>query len=337
MINNTGIWVIIPNWNGGELTIKCLKSLQDQTKKHNVIVVDNASEDNSVELIEKSFPNVQIIQNERNLGFAGGVNVGIKEALEQGAEYIVLLNNDVTLEKNWLVELEKTLKAHKKAGAATGKLLDVDGKKVDNTGDEYSIWGLTIPRERDLPAEQANDQPGEVFGACAGAAMYRAKAVRDVGLFDEKFFAYFEDTDYNFRLQLLGWKAMYEPEAIGYHATGSTSGKLAGFTRLQTAKNLPMLFWKNMPLALLPRTFPRFFLVYGLMFFGSVAKGQGWPVLKGVLLSTKNLPHAFIQRYEIQRKRKASNAYIWSILYKDLPPNSKYWQKLRSLLPGKTG
>ncbi len=321
MLNNTGIWVIIPNWNGGELTTKCLASLRSQTKKHSVIVVDNASEDNSVELIGKSFPETILIQNKKNLGFAGGVNTGIREALENNAEYIVLLNNDVVLEKKWLEELEKTF-IDKRIGAATGKLLSKDGKKIDNTGDEYSIWGLAIARQRDELAENAEGKSGEVFGVCAGAAMYKAEAMRDTGFFDEKFFAYYEDTDYNFRLQLRGWEVMYQPKAVGYHATGSTSGKISGFTTLQTIKNLPMLFWKNVPLNLLPKMLPRFFAAYSAILLSTLLKARLITLLKGLFYSVFNIPHVLIERFKIQRNRKVSSSYIRSILYQDLPPNA---------------
>jgi GT2 family glycosyltransferase len=327
MLNNTGIWVIIPNWNGGKMTLKCLESLKSQTKKHSVIVVDNASEDNSVELIQKIFPDISLIKNDTNLGFAGGVNTGIRQALGKDAKYIVLLNNDVVLEKNWL---EETLKpfADNKIGAVTGKLLNKNGKKVDNTGDEYSIWGLTIPRQRGLAAEEASGSKEEVFGVCAGAAAYRAEAIKDVGLFDQRFFAYYEDTDFNFRLQLRGWKIIYQPKAVGYHATGSTGSTISGFTTFQTIKNLPLLLWKNVPLALMPKILPRFLLAYGSILLSTALKTQFLILLKGLLWVVLNIPHGIIQRAKIQHGRKVDAKYINSVLYQGLPPNASRMRKL---------
>jgi hypothetical protein len=322
--------VIIPNWNEADLTIRCLKSLRDQSQDHNVVVVDNDSGDGSVGKIRESFPEVDIIQNSRNLGFAGGTNVGIEFAAGKGAEFVVFLNNDVILEKNWLKALAQKLENHPELGAATGKLLSGDGKTIDNTGDEYSIWGLTIPRDRGLLAREGEPNSGEVFGACAGAGMYRLKAVQQAGLLDKKFFAYYEDSDLNFRLQLAGWKTIYEPTAVGYHDTGSTGGKIAGFTTYQTCKNLPMLFMKNVPLGLMPKMLPRFLLAYYSIVFSGLLSRRFWPTLKGYLVSGLLVSHTVIRRQKIQKGKKVTDDYIWSMFYKDLPPNAYKLRKLRS-------
>lgn len=335
MLNNTGIWVIVPNWNGGDLNIKCLESLSIQTKEHMVLVVDNNSSDNSIEKIEKSFPKTKVLKNKNNLGFAGGVNAGIKEALRNDAQYIVLLNNDVILEKDWISELSFFLKKNAKTGSVAGKLMNVDGTRVDNTGDEYSIWGLSIPRDRDLKDDQAFRNKGRVFGPSAGAAMYRTSVFNDAGLFDEKFFAYYEDTDFNFRMQLKGWPASYEPKAIAYHATGSTSSRVAGFTTYQTTKNLPMLFWKNVPFRLLPKMLPRFFTAYSAILVSSIINGRGVPAVKGFLMYLKNIPHIAVERRKVQKHRKISTDYVWSILYKDLPPDAYKLRRLRRIFTGK--
>jgi GT2 family glycosyltransferase len=324
------ISAVILNWNNKKLTENCIKSILAQKAEVNIILVDNGSEDNSVEYLGRKFPKVKIIALKKNLGFAGGANVGIKEALKDSSEYITLLNNDVVVEESWLQSLTNALSEDDSIGAVTGKLLFKDGKKVDNTGDEYSIWGLTIPRDRGIKTEELDRSEGEVFGACAGAAIYRAKVFKDIGLFDEKFFAYYEDSDLNFRMQLTGWETRYEPTAVAYHDTGATSKKVPGFTTLQTIKNQPMLFWKNVPLSLLPKMFPKFFLAHSAVILSSILKGRIWTAFKGVFLCYKNTPHYFIERRKIQKGRKVPDEYIWSALFKDLPPEAHRLRKFRS-------
>lgn len=334
MSNNTSTWVVIPNWNGKNELEKCLVSLE-KISGIKIVVVDNNSSDGSVGFVKKSFPNAVLVQNQKNLGFAGGVNVGIEEALKSGATYVALLNNDVTVDKEWIERGIKALTDNTSVGAVTGTLFVKDGSKVDNTGDEYSIWGLTIPRDRGVKTEDLKRPAGEVFGACAGAGIYKAKVFENSGLFDEKFFAYYEDSDLNFRMQLAGWETLYEPKMIAYHDTGATSKKIPGFTTLQTIKNPTMLFWKNVPLGLLPRMFPRFFISHSAVFFSTIFRGQIFIAMKGVLICFKNVPHTFKERWKIQKSRKVSNGYIWSVLYKDLPPNARRLRRFRKLFTGK--
>ena len=222
-------------------------------------------------------------------------------------------------------------------GAVTCKLLSADEKHIDSTGDFYSTWGLTISRQRDKKAEDAIGNEEKVFGACAGASLYRMDMFNEVGLFDEDFFAYYEDSDLNFRMQLAGWKILYNPKAIAYHATGSTGNKIKGFTAYQTFKNFPLLFWKNMPLRLLIHTLPRFTFVYVIIFLNSFAKGNGLAAVKGLLRMLTLLPKKLVERRKIQKNRKVSVSYINSILVHDLPPNATNLRKLRAFFsPGRS-
>ncbi len=323
------ISAVVVNWNNKKLTENCVRSILAQKAELDIILVDNGSEDGSAEYLGEKFPKLKIIALKKNLGFAGGVNAGIKEALKNNSEYITLLNNDVVVEESWVQALANMLGEDDSIGAVTGKLLFKDGKEVDNTGDEYSIWGLTIARDRGIKTKELSRSEGEVFGACAGAAMYRAKVFKEVGLFDEKFFAYYEDSDLNFRMQLAGWETRYEPTAVAYHDTGATSKKVPGFSTLQTIKNPPMLFWKNVPLSLLPKMFPRFFLAHSAVFFSSFLK-HPFIAMKGVFLCFKNTPYYFIERRRIQKSRKVPDEYIWSALFKALPPGARRLRKFRS-------
>lgn len=327
--------IIVPNWNGADFIANCLASLENQTLKPDIVVVDNGSDDSSVEIIEKNFPQVRLIKNPKNLGFAGGVNIGLSYALDNSYEYAGLFNNDAVAEKTWVEKLVKKLEKKPELGAIAGKLLKKNGKTIDSTGDLYSAWGLPIARQRNEKTEKAASKDELAFGATAGACIYRAQAVKDVGLFDEKFFAYYEDTDFNFRLQLRGWKVFYTPDAVAYHAIGSTSGRLSGFTTYQTLKNLPMLFFKNVPFGLMPRMLPRFFIAYYSIFFSSIFNGRAQSAFKGHLVFLTNIPHVLIQRRKIQKVKRVDNQYLRSIIYDDLPPDAYKLRRLRRFFTGK--
>ena len=151
-----------------------------------------------------------------------------------------------------------------------------------------------------------------------------------IGLFDEDFFAYYEDVDLSFRAQLAGWKVLYQPKAEAYHHTGTTSGKIKGFTTYQTFKNYPLLLWKNVPGKLLFRIIPRFTLAYCSIYIASLGGGRGWPATKGAIRMITLLPKKSLERRKIQKGRKVEVGYINSILTHDLPPNADKLRRLRS-------
>ncbi|MEK9195758.1 MAG: glycosyltransferase family 2 protein, partial [Patescibacteria group bacterium] len=142
------IYIVIPNWNGKSRLKSCLDAVKAQSLKCSVVVVDNGSKDGSVEYLKKNYPEVELIEHKVNKGFAGGVNAGIKYALDKGADYIALLNNDAVIDKDWAKEPVNCLEQNSHIGAATCKLLGPKGGSIDSTGDQYSIWGLPIARQR---------------------------------------------------------------------------------------------------------------------------------------------------------------------------------------------
>lgn len=335
----TSVLITILNWNGAEDTVRCLDSIVGQSyEDRTILIVDNGSIDNSIEILEKYIkknPSIKLIKNFRNLGFAGGVNTGIRYALENNFDAVTLFNNDAVADKDWLKNLVAALEQNSDASIATGLLLHADGKTIDSTGDFYSSWGIGFPRNRNSPANQAPIS-GYVFSASGGASLYKTSLFKEVGLFDEAFFAYYEDTDISFRAQLTGHKVYYTKDAVAYHEQGATSNKIPGFTVYQTFKNLPLLFWKNVPTKLLIKVGFRFLLLYKLIFINAIKKGSGWPALKGIFASiwyfwTSALP----KRMKIQRNKKVSANYIWSILYHDLPPEQTGMRKFRKIFTGK--
>jgi GT2 family glycosyltransferase len=330
--------IIVLNWNGIADTLECLDSLQKQSYKYfTILVVDNGSTDKSVELLNeyhKKHPtNTEIIRNPKNFGFAGGVNTGIKWAIKNGYDYVALFNNDAIADKKWLQELVDAIKS-KEIGISTGLLLLGDGKKIDCTGEQYSNWGLPFPRDRNHRKNKTSSG-GLVFGASGGASLYKTEMLRDIGLFDEDFFAYYEDVDISFRAQLAGWKVVYNPEAIAYHKQGATANKMSGFAVYQTFKNLPMLFIKNVPTGLLLPIGFRLFFAYWLMYFNAVAKGNGMPATKGVWMSFILGFKKLGERRVIQKNEIVSVKYIKSILWKDLPPDQTGIHKLLGFFTAK--
>ncbi len=326
------IAIIVPNWNGHDFIRPCLDSLLAQTVNPHVIVVDNGSVDGSPEMIEHDYPDVELIRLPKNRGFAGGVNVGIQKALQSGATYIALFNDDAQADKDWAKHLSEVLDENENIGIVTGKFLDKTGKTIDSTGDLYTTWGLPYPRGRGEKNENNYADREYVFGASGGASMYRAGMLKEIGLFDEDFFAYYEDIDISFRAQLAGWRIMYEPRAIAHHLIGATSGKIKGFTTYQTMKNLPWLFWKNVPKGLRWKIFIRFKLAYFSIWFSSIAKGKGWPATKGMIVMLVLLPKKLFQRHKIQKNIKVTPEYIGSVLTWDLPPNATKLKKVRKNL-----
>jgi GT2 family glycosyltransferase len=334
----TSVLIIVLNWNGMKDTEKCLDSLLKQSyKDFKILVVDNGSVGNDLEnlrKIEKKHDTISLAVNKHNKGFAGGVNTGIKYALKRDFDAVALFNNDAEADENWLSELVEGFK-QPNTSITTGLLLHEDGKTIDSTGDYYSTWGMPFPRNRGDSTDKAPES-GFVFSGSGGASLYRTSLFKEIGLFDESFFAYYEDVDVSFRTQLAGHKIYFTNKAIAYHKQGATSSKIPGFTVYQTFKNIPLLFIKDVPAGLLLPIGIRLFLLYILIFGNAVKNGVGVPALKGWLASigyfwTKSL---WI-RFGIQGKKKVPTSYIKSIILHDLPPDQTGMRKFRKIFTGK--
>jgi hypothetical protein len=335
----TSILITVLNWNGSDDTIDCVNSLKYQSfKDFEILVIDNGSKLTDYEKLSilNNINNVTVIRNERNLGFAGGVNIGIHHAIKNNYEYVALFNNDAIADKDWLKNLLNGFNQNSSTSAVTGLLLHEDGQTIDSTGDYYSIWGMPFPRSRGLAAAAAPNS-GYVFSATGGATLYKTTLFKEIGLFDESFFAYYEDVDISFRAQLAGHKIYYTKDAIAYHKQGATSKKIPGFTVYQTFKNIPLLYTKNVPTGLLLPIGFRLFVLYWLIFGNAIKNGSGKYALKGWLASiwyfwTKSL----WQRFSIQSKKTVPTSYIKSLIWNDLPPEQTGLRKLRSKLTGKS-
>jgi hypothetical protein len=215
------ISVIIVNYNGRHFLDACLSSLTSQTfQDFEIILVDNASTDNSDEYVHSRYPSVLVIGNKENRGFAGGVNDGIRVAK---GKYILTLNNDTIAEPGFVEHLKDAMETDDTIGMCAAKMLYPDGR-INSTAICISRSGAAWDRGRFEPDRGQYDRPEEVFGPCAGAALYRKKMLDKIGLFDEDFFLFMEDVDLAFRGRLAGWKCWYVPSARVVHIHGGTAG-----------------------------------------------------------------------------------------------------------------
>lgn len=251
------ISVIIPNYNGAALLPPCLDSLRSQTyTDFEVVLVDNASADDSVALLRRDYPEVSLLALERNLGLTGGCNLGMAQAR---GELLVCLNNDTEADPGWLWAIVEALEKHPEAGMVACKLLLFDRRDtIHSAGDACGLDGIPVNRgvwQKDGPPF---DKPAWVFGACGGAAAYRREMLEQIALpgtpaqvFDEELFMYCEDVDLNWRAQLAGYRCLYVPGSVVYHRLSATGGgKLASFyvgrnTIWVTAKNYPASLWRR--------------------------------------------------------------------------------------------
>ncbi len=245
--------VIIPTYNGQRFLATVLDALQRQTfQDFEVILADDASSDDTVTFVETHYPAVRLLVNRRNLGFVKTCNLAVAAA---HAPVIVLLNNDTEPEATWLAELVKALCANPQAAIVTSKLLLFDQRnKLHTTGDLLGADG--IPRNRGVWEEDRGqyDQQTEVFSGSGGGSAYRKDLWQQLGGFDEDFWMYLEDVDFAFRAQLLGWPAVFAPQARVYHHLSATGGGvLASYyvgrnTIWTIVKNMPdRLLWRNLP------------------------------------------------------------------------------------------
>ncbi|MFQ5578873.1 MAG: glycosyltransferase family 2 protein [Anaerolineae bacterium] len=235
--------VVIANWNGRRWLEHCLPALFAQTYRHfEVIIVDNASTDNSVEWVNRHYPAVRQIRNRRNLGFAGANNIGIRAA---AGELIATLNNDTRPDPNWLAELVKGISVAPDVGMAASKIVLWERPGIlDSAGIAVDWAGFGWNRGWGRPAASA-PAPQEVFGPSAAAALYRRDMLAGIGLFDEDFFAYYEDVDLAWRAQRAGWNCRYIPTAVVLHQHSATGGQARRLKTFLLNRNKLWTLFKN--------------------------------------------------------------------------------------------
>ena len=276
------VTIIIPNYNGCHFMEPCLASLKKQTyKDYQILVVDNASTDGSVEYVKEHYPEIEVIALKKNYGFSKAVNVGIRRST---TPYVILLNNDTTADPYYIEEMVRTIEKSPRIFSVSSKMIQMyHPELIDSAGDLYTLtgWGVCRGVGRRVSNYTETD---EVFSACAGAAIYRRQVFQKIGLFDEKHFAYLEDIDVGYRARIFGYRNLYCPTALVYHVGSGTSGsKYNSFKVRLSARNNIYLNYKNMPLLQLMVNFLPLFAGYVLKYAFFIKIGFGKDYKDGIL------------------------------------------------------
>ncbi len=236
--------VIIPNYNGLPFLGVCLDALQRQTcRDFDILVVDNGSTDGSAEWLKsRGIPTLCL---DHNTGFSGAVNAGIRAV---STPYVLLLNNDTEAEPEFVGELLASIRRSRRIFAVTSKMIQMYHRELmDDAGDMFCLMGWAYQRGVGRSSRGYNRER-EVFSACAGAAIYRREVFEEIGLFDERHFAYLEDLDVSYRAKICGYHIRYCPSAVVYHVGSGTSGsKYNAFKVRLAARNSLYVDYKNMP------------------------------------------------------------------------------------------
>ncbi|MEW6171265.1 MAG: glycosyltransferase family 2 protein, partial [Candidatus Omnitrophota bacterium] len=265
--------------------------------------------------------------NSKNLGFGGGNNQGIMQAK---GKYILMLNNDTHLESNCIEELKKSIEKDPKYAASACKiLLEYSDNLIDAAGITVAVDGHSIGRGRLAPSN-AFDKEEEVFFASDCACLFRKEMFDEIGLYDDDFFAYADETDLGWRARLVGWKAIYNPRAIVYHRHSASTGNYSSFKAFLVERNRIWVALKNFPVVFLIKgigsTAKRYFYQARGALTGKGAAGKFTKdrshlelikILVKVYWSTLlNLGKILKKRIQIQRKRKISNQEIADLFKK---------------------
>ena len=303
--------VIVVNYNGRAHLDRCLGAMACQDATHELVLVDNGSDDGSLDLVRERYPAVRVLSLGRNTGFAAANNAGARAAR---GRYLAFLNNDTEPDPSWLRVLRSGLESSRGAGFATSRIVYMDARSVvDSAGDVLTRWGGAFKRGHGGPAA-AVLEPTEVFGACGAACLFRREVFEAAGGFDEDFFLIFEDVDLSYRVQLLGYRCRYVPDAVVAHAGSATLGRVSRTAVFYGQRNLEWLYIKNTPGPLLVATLPGH-LVYiaaGAAYYTAI--GSFRPFVSAKWAALRGLGGAWRKRRSIQRQRRVSARDVWRLL-----------------------
>jgi len=251
----TNVSIIIPNFNGEKFLPDCLNSLLTAIKncpsiKFEIILVDNASSDNSIKIFNQYFLNSKILFLDKNYGFAQAVNQGIDAST---SDWILVCNNDLKTSPYWLSIITKAINNNSdpKLAAITGTILNYSGTDIESQGLKYYPYGkcTNLNNHKKVTPKflrQIKTLPSKyIWGASAALTLYNRKILKKSGKFDNDFFAYEEDVDLAIRLQHLRYRTLYVPGAVCYHLGGGTSNKMGNFRSMMDAKNWIYIIIKN--------------------------------------------------------------------------------------------
>ena len=313
------VTIIIVNYNGGEVILRCLAALRQQSfQSFQTVVVDNHSTDDSVYAIQRLHSWVRLLALPTNKGFAGGVNHALTQSTT--TELIALLNPDAFPSTDWLSQLVRAANHHPEYAAFGSRMFSDEAMRtLDGVGDVYHASGLPWRQGHGQPNTKQYDQSLEIFAPCAAAALYRTTALRKIGCFDEDFFLYVEDVDVGFRMRLAGYKSLYVADAKVWHIGSAIVGKHSDSQIYHGHRNLVWVFVKNMPSTLFWLLLPLHLVLNLATLFWFSLKGQGRIIVRSKWDAISGLPRAWKKRKVIQSSRTASTKSIalalrWTLL-----------------------
>lgn len=306
------ISVIVPNWNGRHLLKSCLDSLSRQTERHEVVFVDDASTDGSAGYVEREFPAVRVVRLRKNSGFAAATNAGIRVA---DGEYIAFLNNDAEADPHWLAELQQALMRDATLGFVGGKILYKEHSNViAAAGGRFGRNGSATDFGRGEPDAPIYNVPRPVLWVTGAACMFRRKVFETVGLLDESFGSMWEDVDICLRAQLAGFRGLYVPTAVVYHAVSATWEKDRRRRLYLCSRNECRVLVKNLPRRVLLKCLPHIIAHQLWNGFIAVLCRDNWSYLRGKVDFFLDLRSVCEARQRIQASRTVSDEYILSLL-----------------------
>lgn len=314
--------VIILNLNGKEYLDKCLRSvLSTDYPDFEVIFVDNGSRDDSCEYVSKKFgsdPRMRIVRLNENKGFAEGNNIGINNAR---GDLLVLLNNDTCVDKNWLKELVKGISQDQNIGVAQSKLLSFfDPEVIDSVGGSLDRFGNGKDIGKNEKDRGQYDETREIFYATFAAVMIKRTVLHEVGLFDPKFFVYYEDADLCWRIRLSGYRIVCIPQSVVYHLRRGSTKKTRNLVLFHQRKNRLALLVVNHSFANLVRVLPVILFEYYLVFLLGAFLGSNLSsnltFVKSILWNVKNFPYLYQKRLNVHYLGQGCSVNIANFMYK---------------------
>jgi GT2 family glycosyltransferase len=310
------VTVVVPTLAADETLDECLASLERQTfSDFEVIVVDNSAR-HAMGNLGQEGGRVRAIANDRNVGFGAAVNQAFREST---APYLAVLNDDATAHPGWLEALLAAIKPRPDVGMCASQVRNASDGCLDSAGMLICLDGSSKQRGHlESPAAYARKE--EALLPSGSAALYRREMLEEIGLFDESFFLYCEDTDLGLRARWAGWECLYVPEAVVEHRYSHSSGKASALKARYVERNRLFVIFKNFPVLDLLRVpyyaLSRYFwhFVYGLRGRGKAAEFQreggsffrlSWYVIRGHLELLARFPEIWRQRRRMKRRLTA--------------------------------
>jgi N-acetylglucosaminyl-diphospho-decaprenol L-rhamnosyltransferase len=305
--------VIVLNYNGRQWIDGCVTGLASQrgAPGYEMLLVDNGSRDESVKFVRTKYPQVRVIENGRNLGFAGGNNAGARHA---SGEWLAFLNNDTSPDPRWLAALWAAARSNPACGIVTSRLVFMDNSTViDSAGDGYLRAGGAFKHGHGASTADFGVSR-EVFGACGGAFMIRRDLFDALGGFDERFFMVYEDVDLSYRARLAGARVWYAADAIVLHAGSGSLGTISASAVFYGQRNLEWTWIKNTPPRLMIATaLPHLiYSVAGVLHY--IRAGRGGAAIRGKWAALRELRRVLAERRRVQATRTVDPSALESLM-----------------------